>query len=116
MFFLAATLALVAQTQEGAVRTGLGCTSVINGATTEIVAADVGVFVDAVQKTPKQGDVFYVFINVASFSQPCAANLMARPAFRLPPGIAQARSVLNPLHCFLGTVGHMTSTTCPLGP
>jgi len=68
--------------------TGLGCRSVVTGAVTSVVATTVTAPLNTSAQTPKQGEIFFVAVNIASFSQPCSGSLTVRPGFKLPAGLA----------------------------
>ncbi len=119
--FIAPLLALGLATQfvEGNYVDSEGCFSVITSAETMVVAANVGTAYAAGTQSPKQGDVFYVYINVLAFPQPCGTSLTVRPGFKLPPGLELAPTTgagSTPTQCFMGAPGHMTQRTCPSAP
>ena len=106
---------------ESPLQSGAGCVNFGTNVTTNVVSTTVTAARNNGQETPKQGEVFFVAVNVASFSQPCLTRLTVRPGFRLPAGLVHvppSGQVGAPVaRCSLGPIGGtLAAQPCRLTP
>jgi hypothetical protein len=114
-----ALFTLAGQYTEGTMLSGPGCTSMLSGTTTTIALANVVTYKDPVAALPKQGDTFFVAINVLAYPQPCGTHLYVRPGFKLPAGLelVPPGGFNDPVaQCRMGTTGSMPLQPCNLVP
>jgi hypothetical protein len=116
---LLAALALSAQFREGSLVSGQGCVSALSGGQVTVASASVATFNDDANQRPKQGETFFVLINVFAGEPVCDTGVFVRPGVLLPEGMAFADGDNDPLpQCFLGPPTNMVRQggACPAAP
>ncbi len=110
--------ALAGQFTEGSRVSGEGCVSAAGGQVL-VASSSVATFRDAAARRPKQGETFFLIVNVFAGEGVCDTKVIARPGFTLPAGMAfaPATAVGDPVPaCFLGRAGALVRQACRTAP
>ncbi len=124
MLSLLVASVLSGQFVESASVSGGGCPSPFNGADVLVASSTVQIFRNDEQQRPKQGETFFIVINVRGEEGigTCGSVISVRPGFELPEGfeLVTPTGALgdSPLSCFLGTPPNLTPQigSCPTAP